>query len=182
MSRCQAVARALAALLAVTALSAPRAVRAADLTDTFGIGGELGSNLLGGASGVIDSALSFKYWVSDLGFQALTSLTAEHIPADAEAGTKASTPVTLQLAIRALYNITRTESTHLFLGAGVSLRVVVGGSGDKQAIDLLLGVEHFFTRYFAVSGQVGAHIGLGSNLDLVIGRVTAWGTAFHFYF
>jgi len=173
---------ALASLLALTALSAPRPAAAADLTNTFGIGGELGSDLLGGDSGIIESALSFKYWVSDLGFQALTSLTAKHVSADPDAGTEASTPVNLQFAIRALYNITRTDSTHLFLGAGVSLRVVFGGSGDKQAIDMLIGVEHFFSRYFSVSGQVGAHIGLAQDLDLVIGRVTSWGTGFHFYF
>lgn len=171
-----------AVLLALATLGAPRPAAAADLTNTFGIGGELGSDLLGGESGIVQSALSFKYWVSDLGFQALTSLTAKHVSADADTGTKASTPVTLQFAIRALYNVTRTESTHLFVGAGFSARVVAGGSGDKQAIDLLLGVEHFFTRYFSVSGQIGAHIGLAQDVDLVIGRVTAWGTAFHFYF
>ncbi|TNF35030.1 MAG: hypothetical protein EP329_06645 [Deltaproteobacteria bacterium] len=176
------IAQVAALLLALAFLSGPRPASAADLTNTFGIGGELGSDLLGGDSGIIESALSFKYWVSDFGFQALTSLTAKHIAADADAGTDASTPVTLQFAIRALYNVTRTESTHLFIGTGVSARVVFGGSGDKQAIDLLLGVEHFFTRYFSVSGQIGAHIGLAQDIDLVIGRVTAWGTGFHFYF
>lgn len=167
---------------ALTAATAPPRAAAADLTGTFGVGGELGSDLLGGGSGLVDSAISLKYWVSDLGFQLLTGLAAKDVAADADAGTAARTPVTLDVVLRALYNLTRAEDTHLFIGAGVSLRAVFDGPGDAQALDLLFGVEHFFNRYFAVSGHVGAHIGLGGDLDLVIGRVSAWGTAFHFYF
>lgn len=187
MNRPSALLGTTAAALATFALvlgPATPSARAADLTGTFGLGAEVGGSPLGGGTPVIDSALSLKYWVSALGFQALTSLSVRDVttvdPDTGDAST--TTPWAVQLAIRALYNLTRTESTHLFVGAGISLRLVVDGDGDAQALDLLLGVEHFFTRYFAVSGHVGAHIGLGGGVDIELGRAAAWGTSFHFYF
>lgn len=181
----------LAALVALTLVGPATPItaitpsaRCADLTGTFGLGAEVAGSPLSGGESVIGSALSLKYWISALGFQALTSLGVRDVNStDPDTGeVSTTTPWTLNLAFRALYNLTRTDSTHLFVGAGISLRLVIDGDGDDQALDLLLGVEHFFTRYFAVSGHVGAHIGLGSGVEIEIGRAAAWGTSFHFYF
>ena len=54
---------------------------------------------------------------------------------------------------------------------------------DSTVIDLVLGVEHFFTDFFSVAGHVGLGIDVGGDaVNISLGNVGTWGTSFHFYF
>ena len=167
------------ALAATLPLVASSAAQAKDLTGRFGIGGQHDAGT--GLSGI-----SARYWINDLGLQAILGLAFR---GEGDGGQPESA-FDLGLGVRALYNFARANDTNMFVGAGVSLGVI---DADAFYVDLLIGVEHFFTNHFSVSGQVGLHFDVGSdrfglNLGSAPGTgiggntVASWGTAFHFYF
>lgn len=143
-----------------------------NLSGRFGIGGQ--AENLGGVGG----GLSLKYWISDLGIQAL--LGFDRTPDPDDMGPLESQQA-LGIGLRVLYNFARSNDTNMYGGGGLSLGLI---DADAVDIDLVLGVEHFFTDYFSVGGHVGATFGLsGGSEGLVgIGNAASWGTSFHFYF
>ncbi|MBL8784124.1 MAG: hypothetical protein JNJ59_04400 [Deltaproteobacteria bacterium] len=163
------------ALATVAPLALAGTASAKDMKGRFGVGGQLDTN---GAAG-----LSLKYWVSDLGFQGILGY---QMVGESGTDTKDNTSE-FDVTLRLLYNIARANDTNLYAGAGVTLGLYGGGDNvpDRDAsvfVDLVLGVEHYFTDYFSVAGQVGLHIDTGDQFRLAIGNVSSWGTAFHFYF
>jgi hypothetical protein len=163
------------ALATVAPLALAGTASAKDMKGRFGVGGQLDTGNTDG--------LSLKYWVSDLGFQGILGFKME-----GESGTDTKDNTSeFDLTLRLLYNIARANDTNLYAGAGVSLALYGGGDAvpDRDAgvfVDVVLGVEHFFTDYFSVAGQVGLHINTGERFSLNIGDTQSWGTAFHFYF
>ena len=139
---------------------ASTAAQAKDMKGRFGIGGQLETLATGGGdknAPAIPGGVSLKYWIADFGIQAM-----------------------LGLGIRGLYNFARANDTNLYVGAGVRLGVI--DSKDTN-IDLILGVEHFFTDFFSVAGHFGLGIELGEDAtNISLGNVGTWGTSFHFYF
>jgi len=162
-------------LLTATAVALPMAfagtAAAKDMKGRFGAGGQ--AENLGGAGG----ALSLKYWVSDLGLQALIGL--DIVDPDADGPGESSTA--LGLGLRVLYNIARANDTNMYAGAGVRLGLI---DADAVIIDVVLGVEHFFTDYFSVAGHVGLAVDVsdGATNTFSLGDTSTWGTSFHFYF
>lgn len=155
------------ALAATLPLAATTTASAKDVTGKFGIGAQLDNRLAD-----IPGALNFRYWISDFGLQG--TLGMSFVDAEPESQFK------LGLGVRALYNFARANDTNLYVGAGLSLGLI---DADATVVDLILGVEHFFTDHFSVGGQVGAHFDVGSdNFRFSLGNSTSWGTAFHFYF
>ena len=144
---------------------------AKDMKGRFGAGGQ--AENLGGVGG----GLSLKYWVSDLGLQALIGL---EIAGDPDGDGPLESATGLGLGLRVLYNIARANDTNMYAGAGVRLGLI---DADSTIIDVVLGVEHFFTDYFSVAGHVGLGIDVGGDATNVsLGGVSTWGTSFHFYF
>jgi len=132
----------------------------------FGVGGLVDSN---GMSG-----LNFRYWISDFGLQGTVGMdyTGKNGLIDSQFG--------LGLSLRGLYNFARANDTNMYIGAGVSLGLI---DFDRTLIDVVLGVEHFFTHHFSVGGQVGFHLDVGSDpIGFTLGNNASWGTAFTFYF
>lgn len=158
----------LALALAVLApITFGSATFAKDVGGRFGLGGQADT---GGVSG-----LSLKYWISDLGFQGIFGL---HVRGESSDG--ADDGVTeLEMALRVLYSFARANDTNMYGGLGVSLGLI---DADSTIIDLILGVEHFFTDYFSVAGHVGLHVDTGDIFILDFGRTASWGGSFHFYF
>lgn len=149
---------------------------AKDMKGRFGAGLQLED--LGGVPG----ALSLKYWVSDLGLQAMLGLEIDGDNSDTpdpvdESATK------FGLGLRILYNFARANDTNMYGGAGIRLGLI---DADATIIDLVLGIEHFFTDYFSVGGEVGLAIDVGgSATNITLGPGTGapwWGTSAHFYF
>lgn len=162
----------LALALAMTApLAFAGTASAKDMKGRFGVGGQLED--LGGVPG----GLSLKYWISDLGIQALFGLGIQGDPDD-DGPAKSSTQ--LGLGLRVLYNFARANDTNMYAGAGVRLGLI---DADSTIIDLTLGVEHFFTDFFSVAGHVGLGIDVGGDaVNVNLGPTSIWGTSFHFYF
>ncbi|MCA9515998.1 MAG: hypothetical protein KC635_13725 [Myxococcales bacterium] len=158
---------ALAALITLGALAPAPAARAKDVNARLGLGGAIESDFR-------DSGLSFKYWLSNVGFETIFSLGIHD-------GTDGDLDYDIGFGLRGLYNLSRTDSTNLFVGGGVLLHQVINGPGDRQVIEVLLGMEHFFTDYFAISGHLGFRFGL-SDTSIDFARGAAWGGGFHFYF
>ncbi|PIE17258.1 MAG: hypothetical protein CSA66_06245 [Proteobacteria bacterium] len=152
------------ALFAAAHLAGPAPAHAKNMSGRFALGGEVASNF-------VDSGLSFRYWVSDFGLQIMTSLGINE--------TDDETLADLGLTLRGLASIARAQDTNLYVAAGITLHVI---DNDSQVLDALVGVEHFLSDYFSVSGHVGLHVGLSGNLALSLGRVSSWGSGFHFYF
>ena len=155
------------ALATVAPLALASTANAKDMSGRFGLGGQLDS---GGLAG-----LSLKYWISDLGIQGIFGLSMVGESADG-AGDDATA---LGLGLRVLYNIARANDTNLYAGAGVSLGLI---DADQTQLDVILGVEHFFTDHFSVAGHIGLHVDLGDRFSLDLGNTAGWGTSFHFYF
>jgi len=140
----------------------------------FGLGGQADT----GAT----SGLSLKYWVSDLGFQALFGF---NMVGESSADAKDNTSE-FDIALRLLFNFARANDTNMYVGAGVNLGVFGGGDNAPErdarvAIDILLGVEHYFTDFFSVAGHVGIGINTGDPFTMGLGS-SSWGSSFHFYF
>jgi hypothetical protein len=153
--------------LALTVGSAPPS-HAKDLTERFAIGGEIGDN-------ASDTGISIKYWFSEFGFQTVLAMGLVENP------TNNTNEFELALSVRALFAATRSEQTHLYLAGGLQFQLIDGGTG--QQIDILMGVEHFFTDYFSVAGQLGFGFDLTSDtFALELGRLAQWAGSFHFYF
>lgn len=162
----------LALALAMTApLAFAGTASAKDMKGRFGVGGQLED--LGGVPG----GLSLKYWISDLGIQALFGLDMNGDPDD---DGPAESSTALGLGLRVLYNFARANDTNMYAGAGVRLGLI---DADSTVIDLTLGVEHFFTDFFSVAGHVGLGIDVGGDaVNVNLGPTSIWGTSFHFYF
>jgi hypothetical protein len=165
------------ATLAPLALASTNA-QAKDMKGRFGIGGQLETLAYGGDPGTpgVPGGLSLKYWIADFGIQAMLGLAANGDNGDTDADESATA---LGLGLRLLYNFARANDTNLYAGAGVRLGLI---DADSTNIDLLLGVEHFFTDFFSVAGHVGLGIEIGDATNITLGNVGTWGTSFHFYF
>ena len=144
---------------------------AKDMKGRFGAGGQADT---GGGGG-----LSLKYWVSDLGFQGLFNLVNVSVDPDDDGPLDSVSTTGFNLALRVLYNIARANDTNMYAGAGVTLGLI---DAEKTQIDVILGVEHFFTDYFSVAGHVGLHIDVTNDTLIAVGVPASWGTSFHFYF
>ncbi|MFO0744883.1 MAG: hypothetical protein U1F43_04295 [Myxococcota bacterium] len=146
---------------------------AKDMKGRFGAGVHLAD--LGGVPG----SLSLKYWVSDLGIQALLGLSIKGDDGDTP-GDESSTG--FGLGLRLLFNFARANDTNMYGGAGVRLGLI---DADATIIDLVLGIEHFFTDYFSVGVETGLAFDVGgSATNITLGPSTAplWGASAHFYF
>lgn len=160
------------ALCTLPALALGGTALAKDMKGRFGLGGEAD----GTAGG-----LSMKYWVSDLGLQAMFNLQHQSF-ADPDGSGPLDAPdgqTGLGLSLRLLYNFARANDTNMYVGAGITLGVI---DADKTQIDVVLGVEHFFTDYFSVAGHVGMYIDVTDETQVLVGVPATWGTSFHFYF
>lgn len=155
------------ALATVAPLAFAGAAHAKDMKGRFGAGGQIDT------SG--NAGLSLKYWISDLGLQGIFGFGMIGESADG-AGDDLTA---LNMSLRVLYNIARANDTNMYAGAGVSLGLI---DADATLLDVILGVEHFFTDHFSVAGHVGLHVDLGDRFALDLGNTASWGTAFHFYF
>ncbi len=139
---------------------------------------------VGGQIDNVNNGLSLKYAMGNFHLQGV--LGTDVVMSHKVAGVTVDTTYNLQLSLRALYNIARANDTNLFAGGGVTLGLY-DTADTSVTLDLLLGVEHFFTDYFSVSGQVNLPIGFantsigrpGTTINL---RAAGWGGAFHFYF
>lgn len=160
------------ALATVAPMALAGTASAKDMKGRFGVGGQLEN--LGGVPG----GLSLKYWISDLGIQALLGLDIKGDNDDTQNIDEGSTG--LGLGLRILYNFARANDTNMYAGVGARLGLI---DADAVIVDLTLGVEHFFTDYFSVAGHVGLGIDVGGDaVNVSLGDVTTWGTSFHFYF
>lgn len=162
------------ALAMVAPLALADTAAAKDMKGRFGVGGQLDTGDTAG--------LSLKYWVSDLGFQALFGFSMVGESGD---GTEDNTSE-FDIALRILYNFARANDTNMYVGAGVNLGIFSGGDAvpdrdARVAIDVLLGIEHFFTDFFSVAGTVGLNINTGDPFSMSLGS-SQWGGGFHFYF
>lgn len=155
---------ALAIAAAAFTLTATPEAAAKDLDGRFGIGGELTTRLA-------DSGLSAKFWFSEIGGQVLAGMSWD----SPDAG---ETVFDVNLGLRVLWSAARTEATNFFLAGGVMLHI---GDRQSQIVDVLIGVEHFLTDYFAVSGQLGVNLDIEQGLSLSLAR-GSWAGGFHFYF
>lgn len=161
----------IALVLALGVLGAPSGgSHARDLTGRLGLGGHVDSGPLG-------PALSAKYWVSDLGLQALFAFSARHSTEDAPG------VVELRPGARLLYAMTRARATNLYTGVGVSsvFRKSKVDGGQAVYLDLVLGAEHFFGERLSIAGQVTVSIELGKDPTRSMDSA-AWGGSFHYYF
>jgi len=164
------------ALATIAPLALAGTASAKDMKGRFGVGGQLED--LGGVPG----GLSLKYWIADIGIQALIGL---QINGDTDGDGLAESSTGVGLGLRLLYNFARANDTNMYGGLGVRLGLV---DADSTNIDLILGVEHFFTDFFSVAGHVGLGIAVGVDNDgdgndetnMSLGEVATWGTSFHF--
>lgn len=156
---------------------------------------------LGGEAGLVNSGLSAKYAIDNFHIQLLVGMDF-FSPDQLDV-------VDYQFAttLRALYAVARMrEETNFFVGAGVTVflfnNVETGEEFDASVtFELLLGVEHFFNDFFAVSGYVGIPFAFDVVAPIDVkdpdtGEITtrfpegiawsidavAWGAGFHFYF
>lgn len=165
------VALALATVAPLALASTAGTAEAKDMKGRFGLGGQLEN--LGGVPG----GLSLKYWISDLGLQALFGL---EIKGDSDGDGPDTSRTGFGLGLRVLYNFARANDTNMYVGAGVRLGLV---DADATVIDVIIGVEHFFTDFFSVAGHVGLGIDVGGDaVNVNLGSTSTWGTSFHFYF
>ncbi len=159
------------ALAMVAPLALADTAAAKDMKGRFGVGGQLED--LGGVPG----GLSLKYWISDLGIQALLGLSIEGDPDD---DGPAESQTGLGLGLRVLFNFARANDTNMYAGVGARLGLI---DADATIIDVVLGVEHFFTDYFSVAGHTALGIDVGGDaVNVAFGITPWWGTSFHFYF
>lgn len=162
------------ALAMIAPLAFAGTASAKDMKGRFGVGGQLEN--LGGVPG----GLSLKYWLSDLGFQAMFGLSMAGDP-DGDGPVESAT--SLGLGLRVLYNFARANDTNMYVGAGVGLGLIDAPDESNLNIDVVLGIEHFFTDYFSVAGHVGLQIDVaGDQTNVLLASLTTWGTSFHFYF
>jgi len=160
----------LTVFLAMLVVALTRSGYARPMEGRLGIGGQTESGLLG-------QTLSLRYWVSDLGLQALAGFAA-----------KSSTPTEVgfreyRIGVRLLYSITRTRLTNLVAGVGIAtfIRDSKEESENPLFLDLFVSPELFLGDNFAVSAQVSFSIEFASSPRRSIGSA-AWGAGFHYYF
>jgi hypothetical protein len=153
----------LCALLSSSAVARP-------MDGRIGLGGQLDSGILG-------QTLSLKYWVSDLGLQALFGFSTIKSTAD-EAGARE-----YRFGLRMLYALTRTRLTNLNVGAGLSTFVRDSNFEGKNPfmLDVLLAPEFHLGDHFAVGGQVSLSVELGAS-PLAFLQQAEFGLSFHYYF
>jgi hypothetical protein len=127
--------------------------------------------------GPVLRALSVKYWVSDLGLQALFSMDTRHSTADEDGY------LIVRPEIRLVYAMTRTHATNFLFLAGLASTFErrAGGGGNRGFLNVGVGVEHFLGDRFAVGSEAALIIELNDE-PLRIVTSTAWGFSFHLYF
>jgi hypothetical protein len=169
-SRTRALARTLRILAALMVVAMTQVAHARPMEGRLGIGGQTESGLLG-------STLSLRYWVSDLGLQALAGFAAKNSTAT-EVGFRE-----YRIGVRLLYSITRTRLTNLVAGVGFAtfIRDSKEESENPLFLDIIAAPEFFLGDNFAVSAHVSFSIEFASSPRRSIGSA-AWGAGFHYYF
>lgn len=159
-----------AVLMMLLLLVASPLVRARPMDGRLGLGGEVGTGPLG-------ETLSVKYWVSDLGLQALFGFKA--VPTTSTSiGARE-----YRFAARMLYALTRTRLTNLNVGVGLTMFI---RDSDFEAqnplwLELLMAPEFHLNDNFAVSAHLGLSIELGNEPSYAT-HSAGLGAGFHFYF
>lgn len=136
----------------------------------LGLGGQLDSGILG-------QTLSVKYWVSELGLQALFGFSTVKSTAT-EAGARE-----YRVGLRMLYALTRTRLTNLNVGVGLSTFVRDSSFEGRNPLmlDVIVSPEIHLGEHFAVSGQVSFSVELAST-PLGFVQAAQFGAGFHYYF
>lgn len=145
-------------------------VDARPMEGRLGIGGQLDSGILG-------QTLSLKYWVSELGLQALFGFSSIKSTPE-EAGARE-----YRFGLRMFYALTRTRLTNLNVGVGLSsfVRDSTFEGRNPFMLDLLLAPEFHLSDHFAVAGQVSLSVELGAD-PLAFLQQAEFGLSFHYYF
>lgn len=153
------------------------AASARDMTGRLGIGGQLVIKPSSGEPELSSSALSVKYWVSELGLQALFAVETQH------SGEGVTGYLEWRPGIRLLYAMTRARLTNFVFGAGISstLRRSDDDGGNRGYFDAMFGVEHFLATTFAVGGEISLAVELNERPE-VLTPVLGWSASFHYYF
>lgn len=159
-----------AGVLVLVVLSLGPVASARPMDGRLGLGGEVGTGPLG-------ETLSVKYWVSDLGMQALFGFNAVPTTSDSVGARE------YRFAARMLYALTRTRLTNLNVGVGLSMFI---RDSDFEAqnplwLELLMAPEFHLNDNFAVSAHLGLSIELGSDPSYAT-HSAGFGAGFHFYF
>ena len=164
------MARIVRAVAATLVVAMTCGAHARPMEGRLGIGGQTESGLLG-------STLSLRYWVSDLGLQALAGFAAQN-STTTEVGFRE-----YRIGVRLLYSITRTRLTNLVAGVGFAtfIRDSKEESENPLFLDLIAAPEFFIGDNFAVLAQVSFSIELADSPRRSIGSA-AWGAGFHYYF
>lgn len=162
----------------VVGLMIPASASAKKMNGMTGIGGEAMGN------GV--SSLSFQHWLGAFGIQGMLGFSL--FAPEAEG---ADTLVEFDIGLRGLFTIARAQETNFNGGVGINLGILSAAETNTAiTIDLLLGVEHFFTDHFSVGGRVSLPVHINPELRpgtgaegvaVGIGNL-GWGGAFHFWF
>ena len=154
------------AIAAMAPLALPSDAEAKPVDGRFGLGGV--TNFAGDAPG---GGLNARYWISDFGVQANLNMAF-----------RGGDPgfFGLGFGVHGLFNFARANDTNMYVGAGLTVGVI---DYDAVIIDVLLGVEHFFTDHFSVGGHVGFHLNVGADpISFTLGNALGWGGQFNFYF
>lgn len=151
----------------MSALATPSQAR--DLSGHLGLGGQLDS--------VHGAAFSVKYWVSELGLQALFGLDTVK-STETEVGFLEYRP-----AIRVLYAMTRSRRTNLYglVGLSAQLRRSSVDSGNLAFFDAGIGAEYFISDELGLAAHTTLSVELGASPDRIV-STAAFGASFHFYF
>jgi hypothetical protein len=157
------------ALLGLT-VAAPDTAAALDMTGRLGIGGDLDRGILG-------ESIALRYWVSNLGLEALAGLTL------AESESVDAPRVDVRLGGRVLYALTRTREVNLLVSVGLTTAITNRreGTDNPLYLDLGLGPEVHLDDHFAVSGRVGLAVEVSGSPTRTL-TSGSWGAGFHFYF
>lgn len=116
------------------------------------------------------SGLSFRYYVGNLGLEAITGV-AMRLPANAP------TEFGAFVSLGAIYNLFRAPSVNLGVGARVLAGMARSNNGTSagpvragMAIEAPIRVEYFFSPNFAVAGAIGPTLAInGSEINPLTG-------------
>lgn len=152
---------------------------------------------IGAEAGLSNSGLSVKYAVGNVHFQLVLG-TDVFVPEQID-----RVDYNVAASIRLTYNIARIAQTNLWVGVGGTFEFrndPVEGTAFEVGVTVepMLGVEHFFNDFFAISGFLGLPIALNDRRDTIAAdgetvikaakgvgvslKGVGWGAGFHFYF
>jgi hypothetical protein len=156
-------------LLSALLLAHPTDASAVDMTGRVGLGALVDSHF--------GTALSGRYWVSNLGLEGLLGMSLRDASEPDEHATE------FRLGGRVLYALTRTREVNFDIGVGLSTFIKDGARGTDNPlyVDVLLAPSFHLDQNFAVSGAVGLTLELSSDPRRTLTSGT-WGASFHYYF